>query len=276
MQGERVSFHIQHIARPKHIERVLSIASEDYLLAPDSISLQLAQDGYQITYDGARRSLNLGEKLGLFEKSDRTSYQLTARGRACQNLALYRPEVYWDVSHFLLFATWELGGHQDFWSWSYAKICMFLWHNRPTIKNRKSLFGQLSANAAREFPDLDPVVGTETIYAATNWLQELSPPFLVMEDSKLIASQERDWFSVELALLAVFLLYCTRGTAIRTPILLDDPAVELLCPLCLASVDRIVAMIEVASKTFPFLEIDAGEWGSSVVLHQAVDISMIT
>lgn len=71
----------------------------------------MAQEGYQITRDGARRSLDMGRKLGLLDKVDRSSYTLTARDQACRNLALYRREVYCDVVHFPLFATWELGGH---------------------------------------------------------------------------------------------------------------------------------------------------------------------
>jgi len=275
MPRSQIPFHVQHIARPTHIERILGIASDDQPLDPEFTRLQLAQEGYQITHDGARRSLDTGGKLGLFEKLDRSSYTLTARGRACRNLALYRREVYCDVLHFLLFATWKLGGHQDYWSWSYAKTCEILWRDRPSIRGRKAVFGQLSAEAAKEFPDLDPVVGTETVYAVTNWLRELSPPFFVLENEELAASQEREWFSVELALLAVSYLYAARGAAVQTPFLLDRDTVGLLCPLCLASTDRIVAMIETASRTFPILDIHTGEWGSSIILRETVNIPML-
>jgi len=276
MPEGQISFHIQHIARPMHIERILDIASNDQALYAESSHLCLTQDGYQITLDGARRSLNLGKKLGLFEKSDRSAYTLTERGQACRDLALYRREVYGEVMHFLLFATWEFRDHQDYWSWSYARVCENFWHDRPEIKSYKAIFGQLSAAASREFSGLDPVVGTETVYAVTNWLRELSPPFFALKDAKPIASREREWFSTELALLAVSYLYAARGVAIQTPILLDRPTVEQLCPLCLAPVEHIMAMIETASRTFPFLDIHTGEWGSSAILQQAVDIPMLS
>jgi hypothetical protein len=276
MPRSQIPFHIQHIARPAHIERILGIVSDDQAFDAESVRLSLTQKGYFITQDAARRSLDMGKKLGIFEKPDSSTYTPTARGQACRNLALYRREVYCDVMHFLLFATWELGGHQDYWSWSYAKTCEILWRDRPSIRGRKAVFGQLSAEAAKEFPDLDPVVGTETVYAVTNWLRELSPPFLVLENDRLVASQEREWFSVELALLAVSYLYAARGAAVQTPLLLDHDTVHLLCPLCLASVDRIVAMIETASRTFPALDIHTGEWGSSVILRQTVDIPVLT
>ena len=275
MPRSQIPFHVQHIARPAHIERILGMVSNDQPFDPRSTRLQLVQDGYQITIDGARRSLDMGGKLGIFEKSNRSTYTLTARGWACRNLALYRREVYCDIMHFLLFAAWELGGHRDYWSWSYARTCEILWRDRPAIKGRKAIFGQLSAEAAKEFPDLDPVVGTETIYAVTNWLRALSPPFFVVESDRLVASQEREWFSVELALLAVSYLYAARGAAVQTPLLLDRDTVELLCPLCLTSADRIGAMIETASRTFPVLDIHTGEWGSSVILRQTVDIPML-
>jgi len=276
MSRSSIPFHVQHIATPARIERTLSIASDDQMFDAESVRLHLAQDGYSITLDAARRSLDMGKKLGLFEKATRFTYALTARGQACRSLALYRREVYCDIMHFLLFATWELGGQQDYWSWSYARICEIFWRDRPQIERRRAIFGQLSAEAAKTFPDLDPVVGTETVGAVSNWLRELSPPFFVLEDGKLVASQEREWFSVELALLAVSYLYAARGVAVQTPLLLDRPTVEQLCPLCLAPVDGIVAMIETASRTFPIMDIHTGEWGSSVILRQAVDIPMLS
>ncbi|MBN1891043.1 MAG: hypothetical protein JW850_23810 [Thermoflexales bacterium] len=275
MSPSKIKFHVEHIARPAHIERILCVATDDQTLDAESVRSSLIQNGYTITLDGARRSLDMGGKLGLFQKLEHTTYTLTTRGQACRNLALYRRQVYEDAMHFLLFASWELGGRRDYWSWSYAQTCRILWSDKPVIKGRKTLFGQLSAEASKEFPGLDPVVGTETVYAVTNWLQELSPPFLIVENDKLVASQEREWFSVELALLAVWYLYAARGAVVQTPILLDRPTVEQLCPLCLATAERIVAMIETASRTFPFLDIHTGEWGSSVILRQAVDIPML-
>lgn len=133
-------FHIQHIARPAHIERILVTVSNGRAFTPESIRLQLIQEGYQITLDGARRSLDLGAKLGIFDRSNHSAYKLTVCGQACRDLALYRREVYCDIMHFLLFATWEFGGHQDYWSWSYAKTCAILWSDSPAIKGRKTIW----------------------------------------------------------------------------------------------------------------------------------------
>lgn len=226
MSRSQVPFHVQHLARPTHVERILGFASDDQVLAPASVRRSLTGDGYPITLDATRRSLDWAAKLGLFEKETfaqgtvRVAYQLTPRGRACQKLASYRREVYHDVMHFLLFATWELGGHQD-WSWSYARMCEIFWRGRPHIERRKALFGRLAVDAAKTFPGLDPVIGTETVGAVSNWLRELSPPFFVLSgDGKLVASQEREWFSIELA-LAVSYLYAARDTVVQTPLLLD-------------------------------------------------------
>ena len=106
---------------------------------------------------------------------------------------------------------------------------------------------------------------------------ESAPLQLAQEgyNDKLVASHEREWLSVELALLAVSYLYVAPGAAVQTPLLLDRDTVEQLCPLCLALSGRIVAMIETASRTFPILGIHTGEWGSSVILRQPVDVSML-
>lgn len=275
MPSNSILFHIHHVARPERIEHILLALSDDQSFDAESVRLYLGENGYSITHDAARRSLDMGSKLGLFTKSDRASYALTARGQACRNLARFRHDVYCDVMHFLLFASWELGKHQDYWSWSYRRVCEIFWRDSPSIQARKVIFGQLAVEAAKSFPDLVPVVGTETVGAVSNWLKELTPPFLTLEDGKLIASQEREWFSAELALLAISYLYAARGVADQTPILLDRPTVELLCPLCLTSVERILAMIDIAARTFSMLHIHTGEWGSSVILDRAVDISVL-
>ena len=275
MSRSSVPFHVQHLASPDRIERILSIAPDAEPFDAASIRSHLLQDSYSVTLDATRRSLDMGAKLGLFQKQDRSAYTLTMRGQACQNLAQFRREVYCDVMHFLLYATWDLSKQRDYWSWSYAKVCEIFWRDKPRLENRKAIFGRLSSEASRRFPGLDPVVGTETVGAVSNWLKELSPPFFSLEDGKLAKSHEREWFSAELTLLAVSYLYVVRDAATQTPILLDQPTLELLCPLCLTSAERIAAMIDIASRTFSFLDIHTGEWGSSVVLSQIIDIPLL-
>lgn len=279
MPRSAVPFHVQHIARPAHIEHILEIAPNDQPLEANSARLWLAQSGYSLTLDATRRSLDWASKLGLLKKETtfqtvarRVHYVLTPLGQACRSLAMYRREVYSDIIHYLSFTAWELKGHHDYWSWSYARLCEIFYRDMPRIERQKAVFGRLSAEASEAFPDLDPVVGTETVGAVSNWLRELSPPFYVLKDYDLPATQDREWFSVELALLAISYLYTVRGVPIHTPLLLDRPALEQLCPLCLTSTDRIAAMIETAARTFPVLEMHTGEWGSSAILREAVDI----
>lgn len=276
MQTHKISFHLQHVARPEHLERILGVTLIDIPISPTSIQFKLKQSGYSVTYDGVRRSLDIGAKLKLFNRNAPSSYLLTDRGRELQILAQYRREVYCDVIHFLLFATWELDDYENYWSWSYSRICQLFWDNHPEIENRRIMFGQISALAEKTFPELDAVLGTETIGAVSNWLKQLEPGFLIVEDDKVIACKEREWFSPELALLSISYLYAVKKAAITTPILLDKSSLQMLSPLCLTSQETILSMIEIASKTYPFIEIHTGEWGSSAILKQELKISMFT
>jgi hypothetical protein len=273
MSQNTSSFHIQHIARPVHLERILGIVTNKQPFDTNLLHNLLTEDRYNVTYDGVRRSLDLGAKLGIFSKGDSSVYSLTSRGGACQKLALYRRDVYYDVMHFILFATWKLDRREEYWSWSYQKICELFWRAKPEIVGQRNVFRQLSAAATKSFPDLEPVVGTETVYAVSNWIREMAPPFFDLIDDKPVSCKDREWFSVELALLSVYYLYSSRSAAISTPILLDRDTLESLCPLCLTSTDRILSMIETASRTFPYLNIHTGEWGSSVILQKPVHIS---
>lgn len=276
MDTRKYSFHLQHVARPEHLERILGAIVKDSPFDTADLHFKLGESGYKVTYDGIRRTLDLGAKLRLFEKKGTSSYFLTDKGRALQSLALYRREVYYDVIHFLLFATWELEGNLSYWSWSYSKICELFWDNHPEVENRRIMFGQISALAEKTFPELDAVLGTETIGAVSNWLKHLEPGFLIVEDDKIIACKEREWFSPELALLSISYLYAVKKAAIATPILLDKSSLQIITPLCLTTQETILSMIDIASKTYSFIEIHTGEWGSSAILKQDLNISIFT
>ena len=274
--NNRVSFHIQHNAKPNYLERILSYASQTDFFDAGQAELDLANEGEIVIKGGVQRTLDVANKLGLITKITTSKYKIEALGLVLGKLALYKHDVYSDVIHYLFYALWEINNHQDYWSWSYSKICDLYWQNRPEIANRSAMFGQLSAMARDTFPALTPAVGTETIDAVSNWLKAINPPFFIVDDNnRIISCKDRDWFSPELALLSISYLYTIKKVSISTPILLDKTIIDLLTPLSLTSQETIMSMIEIASKTYPFLEIHTGEWGSSIILTKALDITMI-
>jgi hypothetical protein len=240
------------------------------------VELALVNEGEKVIKGNVQRTLDVANKLGIVSKSSASKYKIEGLGVVLKKLALYKHDVYSDVIHFLFYAIWELRNHQDYWSWSYARICDLYWQNRPEIVNRSTMFGQLSALAVDSFPILTPAVGTETIDAVINWVKELNPPFFIVEDNNRISGcKERDWFSPELALLGISYLYTIKKVSISTPILLDRTIIDLLTPICLTTQGTIMSMIEIATKTYPFLDIHKGEWGSSIILTKVFDLSMI-
>lgn len=272
----RISFHIQHNAKPIYLERILGSASQDGFIDASQAELDLANEGEDVIKGGVQRTLDVANKLGVITKTKTSKYKIETLGLVLKRLALYKHDVYSDVIHYLFYALWELHNNQDYWSWSYSKICDLFWENRPEIGNRSTMFGQLSSLAVNTFPSLTPAVGTETIDAVSNWLKVLNPPFFIFDDNKrIIGCKERDWFSPELALLGISYLYTIKNVSISTPILLDKTIIDLLTPLCLTSQGTIMSMIEIASQTYPFLEIHTGEWGSSIILTKALDMTMI-
>jgi hypothetical protein len=273
----RVSFHIQHNAKPFYLERILSRASQGDFIDARQVELDLANEGEVVIKGGVQRTLDVANKLGLITKITTLKYKIEASGLILNKLALYKHDVYHDVIHYLFYAHWEINNHKDYWSWSYSRICDLYWQNRPEIANRSAMFGQLSAIVVDTFPTLTSAVGTETIDAVSNWLKVLNPPFFIFDDNnRIIGCKERDWFSPELALLAISYLYTIKKVSISTPILLDKTIIDSLTPLCLASHGTIMSMIEIASKTYPYLEIHTGEWGSSIILTKALDMTMIS
>ena len=235
----------------------------------------LLEEGYEINRDGVARTLNLGTKTGLFEKVGTNFYKLTVRGCACKSLVFFRKDVYYDVIHYLMFASWVLNNHTDYWSWSYRKICEEFWRSRPERTSSKEIFGEIMAEAAEAFPTSKPAAGTETVDKVVEFIQDLDPPFFIENNKGELVSSNRDWFSIELALLATYYLYVKLGLELSSPILIDDSIIKMISPLCLASQSTILQAIDMASKTFPYLTIHSGEWGSSLILNREVDIQLI-
>ena len=156
------------------------------------------------------------------------------------------------------------------------RICEAFWRARPSRQSSREIFGHLMADASYYFPAMKPAAGTETVDKVVEFIQDLNPPFFKMENTKTVHSKEREWFSVEMALLATYYLYISKGLGISSPILIDESLIETISPLCLASPQIIILMIETASRTFPFLNIHKGEWGSSIILQKTIDITTIT
>ena len=248
--NNRISFHIQHNAKPIYLEKILSSASQDGSVDAAQVELELVNDGVEIKKGNVQRTLDIANKLGIVEKSSASKYKIVSLGLFLKKMALYKHDIYSDVIHFLFYTLWELGNHQDYWSWSYSRICDLFWQNRPNKPNNSTMFGQLSAIAGDTFPTLNPAVGTETITAVSYWVKELNPPFFIIDDnSKISSCKERDWFTPELALLGISYLYTIKKVSISTPILLDQSCIDLLTPLCLTTQGTIMSMIEIASKT---------------------------
>jgi len=275
MSNNKITFHIQRAAKPRILESILCIVRNEEYFDATLITNSLNNEGIDIDRNSANRSLNLGVKLGIFKKADKFSYVLTPRGLSCRNFAIYRKDVYHDLIHYLMFATWEIGGGNDYWSWSYVKICEILWDSRPEKRPSRDVFGLIMDKAANEFPNLEPAAGTETVDKVVEFIRDLSPPYLVDNSSHSLHCIERDWFSVELALLAINYLYIARDVPFYTPILLDKSISKELGPLCFASFNTITTMIDTAARTFPYLTMHTGEWGTSIILQKTINLQML-
>lgn len=231
----------------------------------------LARDGYQPGRSWFR-AIDLAKKMGLMEDSVDRGLQLTQRGKVCRDLANFRPAVCADIMHYILYTTWQPGGMRDYWSWSYRQICEAIWRARPRLDEPKVVFAQVQAEAEHQFEDLAPALGEETVLAVRNWLADLSPQFLIAAGGKFVSCAERQWFSPELAILALSYLANASNIAAGTPLPLQPMTMERLEPLCLAPAESIASIVQTASSTYPQLAIHTGEWGSSAILRQPVDI----
>jgi hypothetical protein len=166
--ANKISFHIQHAAKPIYLEKIICNTNQNVQIDTKQVESIIQNDGIELTAGGVQRTLDLAYKLGILSKTINSKYKLEMSGVILKKLALYNHDVYKDMIHYLLFSRWEVNNHQDYWSWSYSKICEMFWDNCPDIENRRAMFGQVSALAEKSFPELDAVLGTETIGAVSS------------------------------------------------------------------------------------------------------------
>jgi len=270
----KISFHIQQTANPIYLEKIICNFDQNTLIDRETVELSIQRDGIELSKGGVQRTINLALKMGILSKTRNTKYKFESLGIVLRKMALFKHDVYSDLIHFLLYSRWEYNNHQDYWSWSYSKICEMIWNNCPKNESNGVMFGQISSLAENYFPELAASLGEETIGVVKKWLKELEPPFFNFEGDK-INCKERNWFSPELALLGIHYLYTIRKAKINTPILLDQSTTYQLAPLCLTSNETILSLVDIASKTYPFLEIHTGEWGSSAILKRDFNFFLI-
>jgi hypothetical protein len=267
------TFHIETAVSPLRLEKIIISNSINILSDKKTIYEEVKDSGIDINFNQAKRNLLWGRYLGIFEKPSKDIYSLSNLGTKLRQLANYRVDVYNELIHYLFQSRWISNGRKDNWSWTYRFICKSFWKNRPKIEKHSDIFKELMFTAKTKWDNENLViaVGTEDVGLVKRFVGRLNPN-AISSDGKVI---ERKWFSPELALLAVDSLYQELKLSYGSPIHMVPEVLDSLSPLCFSETDSIYHMIVIAADAFPFLNIQKGQMGTSVILDKQIKITSV-
>jgi len=270
------TFHIQNPVIPKNVLPILKGINHPDQVTPIDVFHSLKLQNIELKEAYISKCMDWMNKLGLLKKHNSKSYSFTATGVRLKHVAEFREETFFDLIHYLFFSRWVLGKGDDYWSWTYQRICELMWKDRSNIRTRSEIFSQISGEAKQLFANQSAAFGTETVGVVLRWLGALSPEVVILDKGNPTKIIERPWFSPELSVLSVSYLYKVLDLSFDAPLLLTPETISVMSAICFASESTMKTMIETASTTYPFLSLHVGEWGVSVILKHEVSIENVS
>lgn len=274
----RRKFHVDHDVRPVHVTAVLTHMSPFVGDTRPQLLADLAADSYTINPHHLFWNLKVLRVLGLTDVDEKTElWRLTRRGVYLRALAAWNLPTFYDMMHYLYYATWDFGDKDAAgFSWTYRTVANLLWQRRPTVIDGKGLAAEVRDLACKEF-DLDTVSITDyAVDGVYNWLRVLDPAF-AWTDTKSRRRETnggRPACSPELFLLAVDYLYRVKGVLHNRPLLMDDDKTNIICRLCLLDPLRWKSMLNRTTEQFSILHRAGSASGPQLTLERAPRLIM--
>ncbi|MBP7962077.1 MAG: hypothetical protein KBG20_01190 [Caldilineaceae bacterium] len=178
------------------------------------------------------------------------------------------PDLFYDLFHYLFYSAWRRTQQDRFTRfWLYAACCDLAWQQAPTELATSKLTRQLQRECDAAFPKSHPSFSGRSVGGILPWLQVLSPPFLRQSEKRnLLVSERRRHCTPQLFHLALDLVYAAEGLQYGTAMAIGPQNQEAICKVCLLDPDRFWAMAELTEMTIRGVELQRGQWGSSLVL----------
>jgi hypothetical protein len=237
------------------------------------ILADLHESGHAINPHYLFWNLKVMRSLGLTETDEKTeAWQLTKRGVYLRALAEWNPRAFYDMMHYLYYASWDFADHENTgFSWTYQTACNLLWQRRPTVIDGKALAAEVRDLAQQQF-GLDTVSITDyAIDGVYNWLRVLDPVF-AWTDTRTRRRETnggRAGCTPELFLMAIDFLYRRQNLPYNRPVLMDDERTALVCRLCLLDPMKWKIVLNRTVEQFDILTRSATASGPQVKLERS-------
>jgi len=279
--GKNWMFHVRHSAKPTAIKEVLLILHEQEIKNVQQM-LEIGRDrGYSIgTVATSEQSIKenpvrVARDLGLVHAE---SLSLTEMGQQMVALMHSKPKTVEELLHYLNYSTWDPSiPEQNCFSWSYKTVCDILWERNTVTINRQQLVSWLDEMAHDQFEISHTSLSNNSILGIMNWLWELTPAVLGLEERGKVVFSRRSFCPPELFTMAVDFFYRHNHVEYQTNMLLDPAKQESICKVCLLDPTSFDDTLEWACGQFEFIRQGAsGGWGRYLLLSRAPTLADFT
>jgi hypothetical protein len=258
-------FHIRN-APPGDLAAVLATLGEYPKLSTVSEVVEQAEKLGFIIQDRQRlEALITARDLGFVHQKRNT---LTDKGQIIAQLERYKPDLFVDIVHSLLYTLWDSREKEKVcFSWSYRAICETLWSSGSgNLASRRDLTSEIEAQARTTFSRPTIAFSPKSVGGALLWLSELSPAVLNEDETRF---SRRVFCPPELFVMAIDFIYRMQEMDYGVNLLLSDENREAICQVCLLEPERFDRVLEYAVAQFDYLHKGiGGGWGQYLALDR--------
>lgn len=259
-------FHVRHDLAPTHTHELL-------ILLHATTSPQTAQDlqqaatqrGYKLRArkDYSKLLKSLTELRVLRE--EKGGVMLTDIGRIIVRMTMLQPDLLSEFIHFLYSVEHENNAGQRF-SWSYRRVCNWLWETAPCPVNRDRLVNLVTASAAETFGLTGISFSISSIAGILNWVSTLSPQCIVTNrDGEYF--RRRSECPIEVFILALDHVFRQYNSTDPQFVPLGAEFRQRVCEICLLASDAFDEMLNQAVTSFPCIQLRR-ERGDRIKIHE--------
>ncbi len=262
-------FHIRNASPDDTVAVLMVLENHPKLATVAEIVLCADNMGFSIRDRQRLEALMTARDLGLIEKSYN---KLTEQGQLILNIEMYKPSVFAEIMHGLLFSCWESQKPTiNCFSWSYRTLCQILWSTGSIeISNRRELASKIETQAREYFNHSNITFSSKSIGGAFLWLEVLEPNIIEQATNRF---SRRAFCSPELFIMAINFVYEESHIDYGANLLLTDANKEFVCQMCLLEPGSFDRVLEYAIAQFGFLERGiGGGWGEYVTLHRQPEL----
>lgn len=244
------AFHVRHDLRPDFTFELMMLL---HALPPGQSEAVLQDEAERQGYTLRQRKDYSKLLRSLFEleviAGGTNALTLTEIGQSIAHAARYQRTLLPELIHFLYYTGYETNPNKRF-SWSYKKVCDWLWESAPSEINRDRLVNVVTQAAQDTFGISGISFSAQSVNGILHWVTSLQP--VCIDENGIF--MRRAYCPVESFMLALHHVYQHQRN--EAPSVRLTPAVkEVVCRICLIAPESFTEMLGQAEGSFPGLQV---------------------